>query len=337
MKRIDRTPRYAASLCAAAAILAGCGVASQLSPSEPPQQSGPPLVSAQRVAPARHHDAHPSWIAAGAKKMSLLYITDANNGTVSVFSYPKGQLEGTLTGFEEPYGDCTSKAGAVWIVDDETATISEYAHGGTSPIATLSDTGEYPAGCSVDTSTGNLAVTNYEGPGGGQGSLSIFKKAKGKPVVYTDSSISRAWFCSYDDSGNLFVDGDKNGTSGFQLAELPSGSGTFTNISIDQSITVAGGVQWDGKYVAVAEENEGPDSVYQFSISGSTGTEVTSTSLAGSKNVHQFWIDPARKRVIAPSASLGSAGYWKFPAGGDATKTLSGLDIPEAVVLSSPR
>jgi hypothetical protein len=325
------------SICVAAALLAGCsGAASQLSPSEPPRQSGPPLTSA-RVAPARHHDGRPSWMAADAKRMSLLYITDANNGTVSVFSYPKGQLEGTLTGFEEPYGDCTNKAGAVWIVDDETAAITEYAHGGTSPIATLSDSGEYPAGCSVDPSTGNLAVTHYEGPGGGQGSLSIFKKSKGKPVVYTDSSISRAWFCSYDDSGNIFVDGDKNGTSGFQLAELPAGSGTFTNISIDQSITVAGGVQWDGKYVAVAEENEGPDSVYQFSISGSTGTVVTSSLLTGSKNVHQFWIDPARKRVIAPSASLGSAGYWKFPAGGNATKTLSGLDIPEAVVLSSPR
>jgi DNA-binding beta-propeller fold protein YncE len=329
---------YAVSLYAVATILAGCGsAASQLSPSEPPEQSGPPLVVAHRVASARHHDGRPSWMAAGAKRMSLLYVTDANNGTVSIFSYPKGELQGTLTGFEEPYGDCTGKAGAVWIVDDETATITEYAHGGTSPIATLIDSGEYPAGCSVDPSTGNFAVTNYEGPGGGQGSVSIFKKAKGEPVVYTDSSISRAWFCSYDDSGNLFVDGDKNGTSGFQLAELPSGSGTFTNISIDQSITVAGGVQWDGKYLAVAEENEGPDSVYQFSISGSSGTEVTSTSLTGSKNVHQFWIDPARKRVIAPSASLGSAGYWKFPAGGDATKTLTGLDIPEAVVLSSPR
>jgi hypothetical protein len=329
-------PYQATSICAAAAILAGCGALSQVSPSESPEQSGPPLTNA-RVAPARHHDERPSWIAADAKGMLLLYITDANNGTVSVFSYPKGELKGTLTGFKEPYGDCTNKAGAVWIVDDETATITQYAHGGTTPIATLSDSGEYPAGCSVDPSSGNLAVTNYEGPGGGQGSVSIFKKAKGAPVVYTDSSISRAWFCSYDDSGNLFVDGDKNGTSGFQLAELPAGSGTFTNISIDQSITVAGGVQWDGKYVAVAEENEGPDTVYQFSISGSTATEVTSSSLTGSKNVHQFWIDPARKRVIAPSASLGSAGYWKFPAGGDATKTLSGLDIPEAVVLSSPR
>jgi DNA-binding beta-propeller fold protein YncE len=323
------------SVWAAVALLAGCGgTASQLSPAEPLLRNGPPLVSPDRVTAPRHHDGRASRMAAGAKRMSLLYVTDANNGTVSVFSYPQGALEGTLTGFEEPYGECTNKAGDIWIVDDETATITEYAHGGTSPIATLSDTGDYPAGCSVDPSTGNLAVTNYEGPGGGQGSVSIFKKAKGKPVVYTDSSISRAWFCSYDNGGNLFVDGDKNGTSGFQLAELPSGSGTFTNISIDQNITVAGGVAWNGKYVAVAEENEGPDSVYQFSISGSSGTEVTSTSLIGSKNVHQFWIDSAHKRVIAPSASLGTAGYWKFPAGGDATKTLTGLDIPEAAVVS---
>ena len=326
------------SICAAVVLLAGCsGAGSHLSPAEPLLRNGPPLISPDRAAAARHYDGRVSWMAAGAKRTSLLYITDANNGTVSVFSYPKGELEGTLTGFEEPYGECTNKAGDVWIVDDETATITEYAHGGTSPIGTLSDSGAYSAGCSVDPSTGNLAVTNYEGPGGGQGSISIFKKAKGKPVIYTDASISRAWFCSYDGSSNLFVDGDKSGTSGFQLAELPAGSGTFTNIAIDQSITVAGGVAWDGKYVAVAEENEGPDSVYQFSISGSSGTEVTATTLTGSKNVHQFWIDPARKRVIAPSASLGTAGYWKFPAGGDASKTLTGLDIPEAAVVSSSR
>ncbi|MGP8099610.1 MAG: YncE family protein [Candidatus Cybelea sp.] len=247
MMRIDRAPYSAASVSAAVALLAGCsGAAPQLSTAEPLLRSGPPLISPDRLAPARRHDGRSSWMAAGANRTSLLYITDANNGTVSVFSYPKGELEGTLTGFEEPYGECTGKAGVVWIVDDETATITEYAHGGTKPIRTLNDSGEYPAGCSVDPSTGNLAITNYEGPGGGQGSVSIFKKAKGKPVIYTDSSISRAWFCSYDNGGNLFVDGDKSGTSGFQLAELPAGSGTFTNISIDQSITVAGGVAWNG-------------------------------------------------------------------------------------------
>ena len=122
------------------------------------------------------------------------------------------------------------------------------------------------------------------------------------------------------------------------MAELPHGSSTFTNIGINQTITVAGGVQWDGKYVAVADEN-GPGNgvIYQFSISGSTGTEVSSTTLDSSENIHQFWIDPAGSRVVAPSASLSTVGYWKFPAGGNPTKTLSGFDIPEGVALSQPK
>lgn len=273
-----------------------------------------------------------------AKRGALMYVSDANNGTVSVFTYPAGSLVSTLTGFKEPYGVCNDKKGDVWIVDDETSTITEYAHGGSSPKATLSDSGEYPAGCSLDPTTGNLAVTNYETAKLGQGGISIYKKAKGSPVLYVDSAISRGWFCSYDAKGNLFVDGNTAGSSGFQLAELPTGSSTFTNISVNQKITVPGGVQWDGKYVAVSDANgPGPGSIYQFSISGSTGTEVSASTLTSSQNIHQFWIDPSRKRVVVPSASLSTVGYWKFPAGGNPTKTISGLDIPEGVAISEAR
>ncbi|MGA9275219.1 MAG: hypothetical protein WBV67_17195 [Candidatus Cybelea sp.] len=329
-------------LCAATALLAGCSNGSQ--PSIAPQQistavtAGAPLVIPDTAGRVTRRVARGAWMSPDAKRMTLLYITNANDGTVFVYSYPKGTMEGELTGFEEPYGDCTDKTGDVWIVDDEASTVTEYAHGGSTPIRTLNDSGEYPAGCSVDPTTGNLAVTNYETFSRGQGSVSIYRKAKGKPKLYSDASISRGWFCSYDTSGNLFVDGDQSGSSGFQLAELPHGSSTFTNIGINQTITVAGGVQWDGKYVAVADEN-GPGNgvIYQFSVSGSTGTEVSSTTLDSSENIHQFWIDPAGNRVVAPSASLGTVGYWKFPAGGNPTKTLSGFNIPEGVALSQPK
>jgi hypothetical protein len=273
-----------------------------------------------------------------AKRNALLYVTNANNGTVTVYSYPKGTLVGQLSGFQEPYGDCSDGSGDIWIVDDLASSVTEYAHGGSNPIRVLGDSGEYPAGCSVDPVTGNLAVMNYETTARGQGGVSIYRKAKGKPKIYTDSAISRGWFCSYDAGGDLFVDGYRSGSSGFQLAELPKGSATLENIGVNQSITVPGGVQWDGKYVAVADEN-GPGNgvIYQFSISGSVGTEVTSSTLTSSQNVHQFWIDPAGTRVVVPSASLGTVGYWKFPAGGEPTKTISGLNIPEAVALSRTR
>ena len=266
-----------------------------------------------------------------------MYVSNANNGTVSVFTYPHGVLQQTLTGFKEPYGLCSDKAGDVWIVDDETAEITEYAHGATSAKATLSDPGVYPAGCSVDPTSGNLAVMNYETDSRGAGSVSIYKKAKGKPKLYTDSAISRGWFCSYDDKGNLFVDGYHSGSSGFQLAELAHGSASLTNISVNESIVVPGGLQWDGKYLAIADEN-GPGNgvVYQFALSGSSATEVTSSTLTDSQNIHQFWIDPKRNRIVVPSASLSSVGYWPFPKGGAPTKTIGGLNIPESVAISRP-
>jgi DNA-binding beta-propeller fold protein YncE len=289
----------------------------------------------RRAAGSRHDQR--AYDSAAGKGGTLLYVSNANNGTVSVFTYPQGALVQTLTGFKEPYGLCTNKAGDVWIVDDETAEITEYAHGGTSAKATLSDSGEYPAGCSVDPTTGNLAVANYETDNKGDGSVSVYRKAKGKPALFTDQAISRAWFCSYDDKGNLFVDGYSIGTTGFQLAELPKGASDFTNISLNQTIEVPGGVQWDGKYVEVSDENgPGTGVVYQFSISGSTGTKVTTTTMTDSQNVHQFWIDAKRNRIVVPSASLSTVGYWHFPKSGSPTKTISGLNIPEAVAISPP-
>jgi hypothetical protein len=39
--------------------------------------------------------------------------------------------------------------------------ILEYAHGGTTPTATLADPTGTPSACSVDESTGSLAVGDY--------------------------------------------------------------------------------------------------------------------------------------------------------------------------------
>jgi hypothetical protein len=58
--------------------------------------------------------------------------------------------------------------------------------------------------------------------------------------------------------------------------------------------------------------------------------------LSNSQNIHQFWIDPKRNRIVAPSASLSTVGYWPFPKGGSPTKTISGLNIPEGVAISLP-
>jgi hypothetical protein len=88
----------------------------------------------------------------------LLYITGGTN-EVYVFSYPDGKLVQTLTGLQNPNGECVDPSGDIYITQS-TGDIVEYAHGGGSPINTF-----YAAyatyGCAVDPTTGNLAAATY--------------------------------------------------------------------------------------------------------------------------------------------------------------------------------
>ena len=78
----------------------------------------------------------------------------------------RGKLVGTFdVGFGGSYGesgDCTDANGNVFISNDD--NVFEYAHGGTEPIATLDLPGSNAIGCSVDPTTGNLAVV-FSGSG----------------------------------------------------------------------------------------------------------------------------------------------------------------------------
>jgi hypothetical protein len=271
-----------------------------------------------------HRDRGRSWMSPDAKKHSLLYVSSVLSDDVYAYSYTTHSLVGTLTGFETPYGLCVDNAADLWIVNDGAQQIVEYAHGGTSPIATLSDSGEYPEGCSVDPTSGNLAVTNFYSATGG-GSVSIYTGAKGTPQTYTDPTIVEYRFCGYDSHGNLFVDG-VTASSTFAFAELPKGSGTFTDIPLDQKVEWPGGVQWDGKYVAVGDTDAGV--IYR--VNGAKGQIKGTTSLSNSDYVNQFWIvvpllgkSHKNLNVVAPSQDGGDVGLYAYPAGGAPTATIS--------------
>lgn len=264
-----------------------------------------------------------SWISPDAKNRNLLYVSSVLSDDVYVYTLA-GSLKGTLTGFQLPYGLCSDKKGNVWIVNDGAAEVIEYAHGGTTPIATLSDPGVYPYGCSVDPTTGNLAVTNAYTTSSGAGSVSIYADAKGTPKTYADPSIFYFRFCGYDDNGNLFVDGWNQTETQVAFAELHKGKTAFKNITLNQSIENPGGVQWDGEHVAVGDVDKGV--IYQTSGDKVVGT----TTLSGADFVNQFWVGPGTTlhpqgtKVVAPSQD-GSAGVgiYAYPAGGSPTKTIA--------------
>jgi hypothetical protein len=208
--------------------------------------------------------------------------------------------------------------------------IFKYAHGGTDPIAILGDPAGLPIYCSVDPKTGNLAVVDYPLQNGGA-TLAIYEKARGKPKLYTKPGFGMI-SCGYDDRGNLFVDGDVIGGS-LQFAELPAGHDSFVRITLPQQFEFPGGVQWDGKHVAVGDYRAGV--VYRFDVAHKKGTEVGTTPLDGSAEVSQFFV--AGSRVIAASAPQEYEGYvkvYEYPAGGHALRRLSNFSSPAGVVVS---
>jgi hypothetical protein len=281
-------------------------------------------------------DASRSWMARDAKSQSLLYVSSYESNDVYVFSYPRGQLVGMLAGFNGPDGECVDSAGNLWIANTLQSELLEYAHGGTIPIATLNDSGEYPYGCSVDATTGNLAVTNIYGAGSpslASGNVVIYAGAKGSPQgPYYDSVMYYMYFCGFDRAGNLFLDGESYG-GGFRFAEMMKGSTGFTDITLDKNIGQPGGVQWDGSHVALGDQQG--RIIYQLQIAGSGATVVGSTPLNDSKDVAQFWI--AGKTVVGPDAVRKDVGYWGYPDGGSPTRIIRqrGLDQPIGAVVSA--
>jgi DNA-binding beta-propeller fold protein YncE len=318
MKHLNSIARSTGAL-AAAALLTGCAGNSLQSP---------PVASPA----ARSLAAGASWMDPDAKKGALLYASDSAADVVKVFSYPRGKLVGTLTGFQTPQGMCVDKVGHVFITNSGAAQILKYAHGGTTPVATIADPNEHPIGCAISPVNGDLAATNIFDDTYSNGSLSVYRRARGTPKNYTDPQMIADYFCGYDAKGNLFVDGTKPASFAFAFAELPRGGKSLQNVTLSQTIGGPGGVQWDGEYVAIADQ-EAPV-IYQFTVSGSVGTKVGETQTHGSSDVVQFFIEG--NTVVGPNATSGQVMYWPYPAGGEQTKIISGFGVLIGTAISEP-
>jgi hypothetical protein len=245
----------------------------------------------------------------------LLYVSDYYDDDVVV--YQNDEVVGTLTGLHGPDGVCSDKAGNVWIANNLDADVVEYAHGGTIPIATLSDPNVYPLGCSVDAVTGKLAVSNIYQLSGGPGSVAVYTNAKGKPKYYTDQYMYYVYFCGYDDQGNLFVDGRDTGGN-FRFAELPKDGHSLTDITLNTTIYFPGNVRWDGHHVAVGDQmyqNRVASAIYR--TTGASGQIAGTTILDGAHDVVGFWVEAWF--AIGPDADLNMVGLYPYPRGGAPT------------------
>ena len=332
------------ALCvgAVAFILSGCGGTQSL--------SGAPGRPSQ-LASAVHADREQNWMLPEAKKLKqLLYVSVGTANDVYVYDYKTGEQVGLLTGFDQPQGQCVDAVGNVWITnfgDPSTSGYAvEYAHGGITVLSKLS-VGGPSMGCSIDPTSGNLAVATAWGGNGAE--LVVFKNASGVPAVSTDPFCDSMNSPAYDDKGLLYVEGygctDGSGC-GQHVCTLQNGL-----MTTDVNIHDGGGMMWDGKYMTLsdtvnkhhrgkihqetviyqmAEDSHGNLTRVGETVLSCHGRRIRQPSsppleqqpfIVGSTNT------PITKRqgnvvVFANKLCPQNFNYWSYPSGGKALRSL---------------
>ena len=330
--------RYALTIGVTAALLAGCGG------SQSPI-GAPPVPQSHALAGYADHGG--SWMLPEAKSQDLLYISASPywpNGDVYVYTYPQGHLVGDLSGLFKPVGECADSQGNVFVVTLSSASTSsnvyEYAHGGTTPIATLSDP-NVALSCAIDPQTGNLAA-------GGDG-VAIFSSAQGIPAIYNSSFAFK--HCGFDNRGDLYLSalssqyGDQA-----QLIRLTKGSAAFQTIVVNAKLYSSArlwpSVQWDdNRLVVSSNRDDEPITFYRLRVKGAMASVTGATTVTTANNNYsgQTWIQGGRALAAGNHKHHQMAFLWKFPEGGppfSEIRDIGGVTNPDVsgiVVSVAPR
>jgi len=327
MKRRARFCFSLPAVSAAVCILAGCG-GSQLFGS-----SGRPVSPAVRA-----------WMAPGAKKQpSLLYVSNDGTASVTVYTYLDGAgliLVGTLTGFSRPKGMCTDRAGDVWVVDEGTRKLYEYAHGGATPIFTIRETGSSePIACAVDPNTGDLAVANqfpnahyYE-----QGNVKLYHPGSHTGTKYS-MGFMQVEFLAFDNHDNLFVDGlptDPYGYGNGPLVEIPSGGKALVNLTVNGGeLDSPRAIQWINPTLLVGDREGNSLFAYKLFVSGSVATVVGTLPFANTLDTYGFW--RRAEKVVVPDWSGDVVRIYSLSDGTLYGSVTDDISKPFAAVISQP-
>lgn len=304
----------------ATVAVAGCAGSNFAFPPDPPAQLRAMLRTAEASQSAGRRD---SWMLPEARSEDLLY-NSYGKVDVRVYSYPSLKLVGTLSGFDGPLGMCSDKHGNIWITNYYANTIVEYSHGGTVPLATLKVPEESPRNCSVDPSSGNLAVAGRSAEQHMPGAILVYLHARGVPQTHWVPH-GNPEFCGYDNKGNLFMTGaDYSKNIVFVLTELPKGEKRAKDVSIESAHLPANyptPIQWDGNYFAVG----GVEGIYRYHIRHYIAVQIGYTGFNHVYQITNAWIQDGKAilyNIGGSRSPLPSVQIDKWPAGGNPIRTL---------------
>jgi hypothetical protein len=222
--------------------------------------------------PAPPSTPQPDWVLPSQKSQPLIWAADVYD----TYAYTiTGQVAVELKGFFDAVAVCTDRLGDLFVADDSRQVIFKYTPGSFLPIDVFDDQGAEASSCAIDPTTGSLAVANSS-------NVLIYPAGtSGTPIAYTNPNIATYACLAYDTAGNLFVDGYGKDT-GFQLAELKKSGDSLKTTRIpalNNRKHGAGGIAWDGQYLAVADPFN--KALYRIKLSDGSGTVAHASVIRG--------------------------------------------------------
>jgi len=267
-----------------------------------------------------HIEHFKQWMEPGAVKNRLLYVSDFSANIVQVYNYPSQGSQnppaGTLTGFSNPQGMCVDSSSNVLIANTGGENVLQYPYGGTSPTATYNDSGEYPVGCSVDPTSGYVAISDIFSPTTGEGAVTICTSTSSCTTYVEPGGLLECYFIAYVPSGDLYVVGLN--ASGVAMAYLPHGSTVWQPATIEgSSVVFPGQLQYAGGYLVVGDQSgSGGSTLYRCSPSGSVVDCNSGSTVLEGAEVVQWFIKRGIKGVTGADNSNKVESTWAYPAGG---------------------
>jgi hypothetical protein len=230
-----------------------------------------------------HTDHRKSWIAPDIARAPRLYFaSDPGTNDVYIYTMPGMSLKGTLTGFNEPQGECADTHGNIYVTNTNSSQVLEYSRTGTL-LNTYPDSYGYPVGCAVNPTNGNLAVADIF-DFSGAGHVLIYTSPSSQPTALQNPSQYFYYFAAYDSAGDLWVDG-KDASGNFILSFCGASScGTIPLTGA--TIYFPGAVLWDNtrsQWVVFDQSCGGTSAACSYVVggSGSLGGKVTYTNYSG--------------------------------------------------------
>lgn len=269
---------------------------------------------------------------ASGSEQEYLYVAEHNwytgVGQTQIFSLPSGKVVGVISNFGTM---CEDTVGNVYIVSQPTVTsapssISKYAPASTTATEQVTfPSGVYGTDCSIDSTTGKIAVSGVSHPSSSTylSWLGIYSKLSRKPKLYSNTLMDYFGWCGYDGSGNLYLNGFGSPNHYPPMAtELPKSATTFSDFK-KPSYLVDGPIQWDGSYITSglgrSAGKKQPRIIYQLTVSGS------SVNVAGEVYLNHFGgFQPQyfsiQRGMVAEAFGKpqvrNTIGLWHYPQGG---------------------